>query len=75
MISIIISYIDYMLCCCSCKLYTLVNSLILNCIFTNYVVIDGVTVCGSRLWSAQEEDFKEALRAYILMFESNAELN
>jgi len=38
-------------------------------------VIDEVTVCGSHLWPTQEENFKEALRAYALMFDSNAELN
>ena len=54
---------------------TLVNSFILNCISTNYIVIDGVTVCGSRLWPTQEEHFKEALRAYVLLFESNTGLN
>jgi len=58
-------------------LYCINNSAILNnsyvctlTVFNVYTVIDGVTVCASRLWPTQEEHFKEALQAYILLFES-----
>lgn len=44
-------------------------------VFNNYTVIDGVTVNAGYLWPTHEEHFKNALRAYNLLFESCTELN